>query len=242
MKVKALAAAVLAALTIAASGCQSKVAVSVASSAASQTETDAAEDTTTVTELPTTEEPSTAAPVTEAPTTEAPTTEPVTEEPAPREYTGVELAAMNFKDIVAIMGDYDTTRGILSPAFSSEPIPYYYNTEKLPGFYFTNLPQGGNFDTRSFSIAIKDGAKLNDSISSDMTYKELAEVIGDFDVQGVGAETTLVHHEEIDGHLVSFVVSPDNGLYKKTTGGKITSDILREENPRLHSIGIRSDR
>lgn len=186
-----------------------------------------------------TESPETEAPATEAPATSAPETES-----SDHEYTGIELADMNLKDIIAIMGgEYETIHDLVTPAFSSEPIDYIHNDTALPGFYFDCYGAPEDFDTNGFGIALKDSAKLNDTISADMTYNELAAVIGDFDVQAVGGAWSLVYYTTVDGCGVSFIIEPNEYLYQNATEGQlITSDMLKEANPNLNSIALRTDR
>ncbi len=197
-----------------------------------------------VTEAPKETAAATIAAVTEQvtePTTEPLTTQAPETKTSAKVYTGIELAGMNLQDIVAVMGEeYDTVNGVLTPAFSSESITYLYNNSILPGFYFTGF-QEGNLDTNRFSIAIKDGAKLKNSVSSDMTYNELAVVIGDFDVQAVGG-WSLVHYADVDGHSVAFCIEANDYLKQNMSGGRASSELLREANPNLHSIGLRTDR
>ena len=180
---------------------------------------------------------------TETPTQAPATLTPETEQSV-HEYTGLELADMNMKDVIAIMdGDYDTVSDIVSPAFSSVPIDYYYNDDVLPGFFFTDCRgESGDFNTNEFAIAMKNGAKLNDTISSDMTYNELASVIGDFDVQAIGGAWSLCYSTTIEGRRITFIVEPNDYLYQNAVEGQlIPSDMLREANPNLQSIALRTN-
>lgn len=174
--------------------------------------------------------------------TEKPTekpTEPPTEEPTeinqePKEYTGIELAGKSYDEIMNILGDdYEAGEEFFTFAFSSEPIPYIWNEKLLPGFAFQE------YDGKINGIAIKDGAKLNDSISSDMTYSQIADLIGDFDVKAVGGEWSLIYSTEIDGYRVSFCIQANDYLKQLSSHSSISSDILREADPSLQSIAVR---
>ena len=155
------------------------------------------------------------------------------------EYTGIELAGMNLNDILDNIfgGDYETSMEMRSIAFSSEPINYFHNDNILPGFAFTS---GSGSSHSGYCIAITNGAKLNDSISSDMTYNEIADVIGDFDVQAIGGEWSLIHYADIDGYSVAFCVKANDYLKQNMTGGHASRELLRAANPKLKSIGIRT--
>ena len=174
--------------------------------------------------------------VTEKPTekpTEPPAEEPTEIEQEQKEYTGIELAGKSYDEIMGILGDnYESGQEFFTFAFSSEPIDYIWNYDTLPGFAFQVF--NGNIN----GIVIKDGAKLNDSISSDMTYCQVADLIGDFDVRAIGGEWSLVYSTEIDGQRVIFCIQANDCLKQISSGSIFTSDILREANPSLQSIAV----
>ncbi|MED9970796.1 MAG: hypothetical protein UFA98_12465 [Ruminococcus sp.] len=155
----------------------------------------------------TTAEPTTAESSTEPPAT----AEPATAEPETQEYTAVELAEKSLEEIIDIMGgDYTSEMVQLTYAFSSSGTPYIYNYDVLPGFAFAT------YDKISYrGISIMDGAKLNGEISSDMNYNEVANIIGDFEVNAVGQQT-LTYTTTIDGYNVTFCFLTPNHILPNT--------------------------
>ncbi len=176
---------------------------------------------------------------TSAPTekpTQKPTEKPT--DPPLREYTAVELASKNLDEIIAIMdNDYHSEELQLTYAFSSDSIPYIYNYEKLPGFGFASK------DNDYYGISIMDGAKLNNSISSDMTYNQLSEIIGDMDgTLANQGDVSLFINTTIDGYSVTFCFYQNDYTIKADhTNGTLTSDVLHAGNPKLHSIGLKKE-
>ena len=133
-------------------------------------------------------------------------------------------------------GEYESANVQLTYVFSSSGTPYIYNYNVLPGLAFAT----SNNNSTYYGISIMDGAKLNDIISSDMTYNELAGVIGEFEVSGV-AQSVLVYNTVIDGYNVTFCFEDFNGDYAKyMINGYVPSEILHDKNPTLHSIGLRT--
>ena len=175
--------------------------------------------------------------VTEKPTdavTESPTE--IETEPEVVEYTAVELAGKSLNEIIDIMGgDYEANHLQLSNAFSSDGCPYIYNENKLPGFAF--VAQEG--DTSYSGISIMNGAKLNDTISSDMTYNQIADIIGDMDGFLAGQEGNIVCRGSVNGYNVTFCFIENNYIRENKSGGQLSSALLREGNPELQSIGLR---
>ena len=175
--------------------------------------------------------------VTEKPTdavTESPTE--IETEPEVVEYTAVELAGKSLNEIIEIMGgDYKADHLQLSNAFSSDGCPYIYNENKLPGFAF--VAQEG--DTSYSGISIMNGAKLNDTISSDMTYNQIADIIGDMDGFLAGQEGNIVCRGSVEGYNVTFCFIENNYIRENKSGGQLSSALLREGNPELQSIGLR---
>ena len=175
--------------------------------------------------------------VTEKPTdavTESPTE--IETEPEVVEYTAVELAGKSLNEIIDIMGgDYEANHLQLSNAFSSRGCPYIYNENKLPGFAF--VAQEG--DTSYSGISIMNGAKLNDTISSDMTYNQIADNIGDMEGFLAGQEGNIVCRGSVEGYNVTFCFIENNYIRENKSGGQLSSALLREGNPELQSIGLR---
>ena len=175
--------------------------------------------------------------VTEKPTdavTESPTE--IETEPEVVEYTAVELAGKSLNEIIDIMGgDYEANHLQLSNAFSSDGCPYIYNENKLPGFAF--VAQEG--DTSYSGISIMNGAKLNDTISSDMTYNQIADIIGDMEGFLAGQEGNIVCRGSVKGYNVTFCFIENNYIRENKSGGQLSSALLREGNPELQSIGLR---
>lgn len=178
--------------------------------------------------------------MTEKPTeqhTKKPTEKPTEAktEPETREYTAVELAGKSLSEIKEIMGgEYETEFVQLPYVFSSSGSNYFHNYDVLPGFAFHESGNGCN------GISIMNGAKLNDSISSDMTYNQLAAVLGDFDVYAAG-QGTVFYTTTVDGYDVSFCFFTNDNLVTNMVNGNISSDVLKADNPVLHSIGLRKD-
>ena len=175
--------------------------------------------------------------VTEKPTdavTESPTE--IETEPEVVEYTAVELAGKSLNEIIDIMGgNYEANHLQLSNAFSSDGCPYIYNENKLPGFAF--VAQEG--DTSYSGISIMNGAKLNDTISSDMTYNQIADIIGDMEGFLAGQEGNIVCRGSVNGYNVTFCFIENNYIRENKSGGQLSSALLREGNPELQSIGLR---
>lgn len=175
--------------------------------------------------------------VTEKPT-EALTESPkeIETEPEVVEYTAVELAGKSLNEIIEIMGgDYKANHLQLSNAFSSSGCPYIYNENKLPGFAF--VAQEG--DTSYSGISIMNGAKLNDTISSDMTYNQIADIIGDMDGFLAGQEGNIACSGSVNGYNITFCFIENNYIRENKSGGQLSSALLREGNPGLQSIGLR---
>ncbi len=158
-------------------------------------------------------------------------------EPETKEYTAVELASKNLDEIKTIMGDnYKSEHVQLSNAFSSSGTPYIYNYDVLPGFAFATDEED------YYGISIMDGAKLNDQISSDMTYNQIADIIGDMEGGLVGQENNIACSNVVDGYNVTFCfIENDYIRNNKASGGKISSDVLKGGDPELQSIGLRRE-
>ena len=174
---------------------------------------------------------------TEAPTVPEATDPPATEAPtqAPKtEYYAVDLIKKSLSEIKEIMGgEYRSERLQLSNAFSSDGCSYIYNNDILPGFAFAD---GGD---DYYGISIMNGAKLNSSISSDMNYNQIADVIGDMEGMMVAQAYNIACSATVDGYSVTFCFI-ENSYINQNRGkeGIVSSDVLRAGNPELQSIGI----
>ena len=182
------------------------------------------------------ESPSRAKP-TEKPTDKAvkiPTHKP-TEAKVP-EYTAVKLASKNLNEIKNILGnDYTSEHIQLSNAFSSSGTPYIYNYDVLPGLAFAT----GNDDY--YGISIMDGAYLNDKISSDMKYNQIADIIGDNEGFRAGQGNNIAFGVTIDGYEVTFCFIENDYIRNHNSDATVPSSVLRAGNPSLQSIGLRRE-
>ncbi len=158
------------------------------------------------------------------------------EEPAQKtEYTAVALADKSLDEIKEIMGGtYQSEHVQLSNAFSSDGAPYLFNDDALPGFAFLIA------DNDYTGISVMNGAKLNDSISSDMTYSQIADIVGDLEGKLVGQEFNLVCQTTVDGYAVTFCfIENDYIRQNRESPASISPDVLRGGDPKLQSIGLR---
>ena len=158
------------------------------------------------------------------------------EEPAQEtEYTAVALADKSLDEIKEIMGGtYQSEHVQLSNAFSSDGAPYIFNDDVLPGFAFLIA------DNDYTGISVMNGAKLNDSISSDMTYSQIADIVGDLEGKLVGQEFNLVCQTTVDGYAVTFCfIENDYIRQNRESPASISPDVLRGGDPKLQSIGLR---
>ena len=128
-----------------------------------------------------------------------PTDTPATASTQDRQYTAMELADMSLDEIKALMGgEYTSEHVQLSNAFSSDGTSYVFNYAVLPGFAFET------YENDYRGISIMDGAKLDDRISSDMTYTQIADMIGEMDGRIIGQEGNIVCTKIMNGYQVSF--------------------------------------
>ena len=164
-------------------------------------------------------------------TAEIPTHKP-TEAPKTT-YTAVQLISKSFDEIKEIMGgEYSSEHIQLSNAFSSDGTSYIYNYDVLPGFAFET------YENDYRGISIMDGAKLNDRISSDMTYNQITNEIGDMEGMLVAQDDNIACSNTVDGYRVIFCFIENDYIRKNKEGGKISSNVLRGGNPKLQSIGL----
>lgn len=175
--------------------------------------------------------------VTEKPTdavTESPNE--IETEPEVVEYTAVELAGKSLNEIIDIMGgNYEANHLQLSNAFSSDGCPYIYNENKLPGFAFVAQEGDSNYS----GISVMNGAKLNENISSDMTYSQIADIVGDMDGFLAGQEGNIMCRNTVDEYNVTFCFIENSYIRENSDGAQLSGDLLRAGNPELQSIGLR---
>lgn len=154
-----------------------------------------------------------------------------------KQYTAMELAGMSLDEIKALMGgEYTSEQVQLSNAFSSDGTSYVYNYDVLPGFAFETLED----DYRG--ISIMDGAKLDDRISSDMTYTQIADIIGEMEGRLVGQEGNIVCSQIMNGYQVIFCFIENDYIHSnRESPGSISGRVLRNGNPALQSIGLLRD-
>ena len=252
VKIAAAASAVV--LMTACAGCGTGGAPSEASSQASESsrveETIKTEPTTqkdTRCTLPTYVTP------TAKPTDPPPTVKPT--EPLPS--TMEELLTMSVPEILELL-DYDIT------VESNAEHSYYggstgsicfYNFDRLPGFVFSPNgvlynPAGTDLDKikadilantypkLSFVVAT-DGAKMNDSISSAMTYNELSAVTGNYATnppagQGLITQNLSAFCANARSASVTYETSSEALQHMDKTGCDV--EFLKQENPKVSYI------
>lgn len=208
---------------------------------------------------PTTAPPTTAAPTTEVPTTVAPTTEPPTtvvpSTEAKHEYTAMELIDKDLSEIMTMMGGkFDCGLDCASLAFGTNNVLSIYNENVFPGMMFTpNLTFTPDYNDLSRAITpllngeynnyrgitVRGKAKLNDTISADMTYNQLAKLLGDFDMGGF-AQESFAHKTNIDGHTVVIVLRNQHGNLDQYLQGDsiLHADTLHQLNPLFESFAL----
>ncbi len=199
-------------------------------------------------------------PVTEP--TEAPSTAVVSEpisEAVQTGFTGEELIEKSFDEIISLMdGDFDCKSdedgyGSLRSGFGSSGVVWIYNESRLPGFSFhpdvfmsirDDINQiksdirNGKFAYKGLSV--RGGAKYNDAISADMTYNQLTQHFGYFDVV-CAAQGTFSYTTELDGNKVSFIFEESEEMFTsaKQYKNNIPGSEMQHLNPKLDSIEIR---
>ena len=209
----------------------------------------------------TTEAETTGQPTSEPSTSVAPTTIEPTTTPTKREYTAEELSEKTVPEIIDIMGgefSFEQTRGLI---WSSGGGFYIHNEDVLPGFVFyinEALPDyqeleategkekadtiirenlnNGKYDTIAF-IAMYDSAKLNDSISADMNYKQFISAYG-------YAPTGAVPPDERVGHILRYDKERIKTVYvyynysgtKHRSDEKEDDDEMNRVNPDIYAI------
>ena len=103
-----------------------------------------------------------------------------------------------------------------------------------------NNIKSGNYNF--IGIAIKGDKKLNNQISADMTYTEIASVIGDFDIH-CAAQGAFSYHTSINGKDVAFFFEPSDELYAVARNNKlvVSAEAMRQLNPKLEDIVVRKN-
>lgn len=168
--------------------------------------------------------------------------------------TAMDLIDKSLAEIVGLMGDdYNLERKDFSPAFGTGGgTLMIYNENTMHGLavcpsyssgIYKDIENGVNVREKIHEgayyydgIAIVGNGKLNDNISADMTYNELAAVIGDFE-PGPAAQS-LRYVTEINGYSVSFWFAAD----LKLKNGKVPSADMKSANPKLESIAVHKEK
>ena len=191
--------------------------------------------------------------------TAKPTDPPPTVKPTdPLPSTIEELLTMSVPEILALL-DYDITvesNAEHSCYGGSTGSICFYNFDRLPGFVFSPNgvlynPVGTDLDKikadilantypkLSFVVSI-DGAKMNDSISSAMTYNELSAVTGNYATNppaGQGLITQNLSAFCPNARLVSVTYETSREAFNhvdKKTGYDV--EFLKQENPKVSYI------
>ena len=169
-------------------------------------------------------------------------------------YTAMELIDKDLSEIISIMGgDFDCQIDKHTPVFGSSNMLWIYNDDTLPGLAFhpiteftfqpddltdakEKLKQGLYSDYTGISIMGK--GRLNNAVSADMSYRELAAQLGDFEVTGFG-QGTFGFFTTVDGYNVTFVFPITDELFERSVDGVVSSEAMNAVNPTLHSIALR---
>lgn len=186
--------------------------------------------------------------------TEKPT-EKSTEKPteAPKQYTGEELLVKTVPEILELM-DYEIT--VEWKGYEGSGMLGFYNNDKLPGFVFCpNTPFDyedvkNDLETvkkrildKEFAdltfIVMTDGAKLNDSISSDMSYQQISEAIGSYELQPPTGEGNIkqdltTHISNTSSARVTYQTSKDAMKHSGPEGFDV--EYVKQENPKAEFI------
>ena len=253
VKIAAAASAVV--LMAACAGCGTGGAPSEASSQASES---SRVEETTKTE-PTTQKDTRCTLPTYVTPTAKPTDPPPTAKPTdPLPSTIEELLTMSVPEILELL-DYDiTVESNAEHSFygGSTGSICFYNFDRLPGFVFSPNgvlynPAGTDLDKikadilantypkLSFVVAT-DGAKMNDSISSAMTYNELSAVTGNYATNppaGQGLITQNLSAFCPNARLVSVTYETSREAFNhvdKKTGYDV--EFLKQEDPKVSYI------
>lgn len=176
------------------------------------------------------------------------------------EYKAEDLIDKSLSEIIDIMGGdfkHDHNKGVI---YYTSGGAYIYNDKTLPGFVFyikenDSYIDGYDFENQSTEtikenvdkglyqidfIAIYDSAKLSNSISANMTYKQFISAYGNID-------TTIIPGAGFPGHYISnynkgnidsviiYYLPFDDSLY--SSGSDIVSnDLMKKYNPTIYAI------
>ena len=170
------------------------------------------------------------------------------------QYTALGLIDKPLSEIAELMGnDYTLERKDFSPGFGTGDGSITIRKESLMrGLAFYPSYESGIYQDYDNGVNVRDkirqgsyeykgiavygNGKLNDRISANMTYLELAEEIGEFGTQG--AAQALVYSTEINGYTVSFYFSVNDMLNNRVKNGKVSSADMRAVNPQISSIAV----
>ena len=185
---------------------------------------------------------------------------------SPQQITAFDLIDKSSSEIIEMMGgDFeckldDDSVGFVYSGFGSSGVLWIFNENTLPGFAFhpdeesysyellrstekdyssvKSKIKSGNYNF--IGIAIRGDKKLNDQISADMTYSEIASVVGDFDIH-CAAQGAFSSHTSINRKDVAFFFEPSDELYAAARNNKLTvsADTMRQLNPKLEDIVVR---
>lgn len=185
---------------------------------------------------------------------------------SPQQITAFDLIDKSSSEIIEMMGgDFeckldDDSVGFVYSGFGSSGVLWIFNENTLPGFAFhpdeesysyellrstekdynsvKSKIKSGNYNF--IGIAIRGDKKLNDQISADMTYSEIASVVGDFEIH-CAAQGAFSSHTSINGKDVAFFFEPSDELYAAARNNKLTvsADTMRQLNPKLEDIVVR---
>ena len=189
--------------------------------------------------------------------------ETLPEAKSPEEHTGEELLKMNVPQIIEWMGNEITvdSRGENYYIFPMGYV-YFYNFDKLPGFVFYIQPErhpntppdqfsesdladiksdilAGKYNEFSF-LAITDGARLNQSISSNMTYSQISSTVGTYSVSPIAGAGNLTQDitsacENVSYATVCYTM-PQDAYQHVDENGQISSEFLLQNDPKVKCI------
>lgn len=173
-------------------------------------------------------------------------TQPATE--AAKEYYGVDLVNKSLSEIIEIMG------GDFQTEYSGKHLIHYtsggfciFNNDTLPGFAFFINPAEGHYDDLAdpmtdlsgakqdvldgkydsiIFMGVYDSAQYNEKISADMTYLEVSEAIGSYEVlPPVGA---VYLRQAIDSNATVFY----------NNDHELSAETAKSENPGIKGIAV----
>lgn len=167
------------------------------------------------------------------------------------EYTAQELAGMSLSQIVDILGpDFEIATDGEYLIYYTSPSVHIYNFDVLPGYIFyidginpyfesesdiENERQkiiDGEYDRVSF-IGLVDDAKLDSDVSADMTYNELTQVYGDFEMPSPAGAGTVCYSEDNVVLCFNYKDIADGDPF---SGNGYTVQVLKKYNPPLEYI------